>query len=132
MTNEKVPENIEKAMVAMLDRLTPEARRRLPPSDGSMFTIGSEEMIGNHWLDDGWKLQATLVNDERVWTDGPHLCVHAYSGSVVARTRIDRRVRYTKWDRREHDKVVLTQLRKDRDDINKTITKIEKRLARSA
>jgi hypothetical protein len=89
-------------MRALLAKAVVEARAEDPPGDGGMRSLGEDVNIGAGAWAGGWKLQATFVHDERMWSNGPQVIVHAYREDTLSQgwMRVPIEAEYTPEDRR--------------------------------
>lgn len=91
---ESLPEIVKETAHSLLDATILEARTMEPPGDGSMLILGDRTIGEGMWSDNGYKLQASFVEDARM-RNGPFVRVYVYQNSQVSRAWVEAGVEYT-------------------------------------
>ena len=128
---DRVPPPIVEAMRVMLRDAVDAARKREPPSNGSMVVeiIGDRLINGGKWEPDGWTLQASFLMDTR-FHPKPYISVHAYHASQCSDGCVQALVEYTPDDRRELAKKRLMRLEAERAEMDALITQTRQEIER--
>jgi hypothetical protein len=122
-----LPDDVRAAMRAVLAEALREAARKDDPGDGSMIMLSPEKIIGKGMWDGGWKLQASLVEDERM-NPKPFVVVHAYQDSTLTKGSVSADVVRTPEDRRYLGQKRLASMVQRRDALNVSIEKLSSEL----
>ena len=123
----KLPDEVRAAMLDLLAEGLRQAAREEDPGDGSMFSLRAEKELGLGMWDGGWKLQTSMVQDERM-NPRPFVIVHAYQGSSTAKASVSLDITRTADDLRYLATRRLDALRRRRDELTAAIDKLQKEL----
>jgi hypothetical protein len=124
----ELPYDVVREMRKFLHQVREEAGRHQAPGDGYMIGIGEDVQIrGGKWENDGWSLQATIVQDERI-AEGSWVVVHGYSGSVCTKGSVSMRMEWTADEQRVLDEQQLAKLLEYRAELEQEIADLRAKL----